>query len=491
MKQKTTLLLSLLLLVPIEALVAQDQIILITRRDAQIRPNVEQAVVDIANAIRIESEISNTEFFPDGVSCGNPEGYVSRFNELTANDIPDFDTKVEALIAAWGVGDLAFTDEWLIDLLQRFGYDVRVGDTPGWETLVGTDDQDSAIIRTWEFYDDMSPSEIADLEAAALIIIAPSAAAKFLSLCDGTDPCDARTQWNNITTPIISLRGRAYSWTQFGTPGWGYFYGFPANGFQTLTRFGDFCAPQQDWQPFPLVVSDPAFAGVPQNPTTFKYEIYRDDVSQVPWEGPTPLEDQARLRPEIIQQFSNNPNFSLGSAQQVLAPLPINWTSLRDGSPLSITTRFHYLTRWPADAVAFTPAENGNLNDDWPTDDTVGKIPRGPRVYFSATRNELPMLTEAGEQVLLNLVEEFTGQAPVLTIREPVNDVSTSIMPNGDVMLSFAVLDGATYAIEASGTGAEGSFTEIQTFTASGSTADIPITPNKDREFFLIFRTSD
>jgi len=324
----------------------------------------------------------------------NANDYVN----IEARDIPDFDSKVEARLADFGLQPTDPADKGFTDVLTAAGYTVvRSQSTRSVDPIFGTVTETHEFQPTVPITSDpqrmkMSEEQLAKLRTYDMIIMSPNTRAARYSWAGGTT-MELHAQWTSLTQPVLSMNAVLTTTNEFGSYGWGWTYGFTT----AVVAGADYDRRDTDprWVAFdylPTVVNDdPMLAGlVPQNG---KLDIY------LPYET-------NRLLPTVVRKFSNNENYLWNENVKVI--LEYDFPTFFVNSVGEIDTRDPVLSTYQANVQFF------NVGGVTPPERVL--TPAGPRVYFAAgmgvgDQGSLGFynLNENGTRLFLNIVEAYVG----------------------------------------------------------------------------------
>jgi len=323
------------------------------------------------------------------------------YENVAWEDIPqgERDARYNEIKSELGLSDDDPQDLNFTRALEAAGYTVhRSTSTREEDPITG------AITEDHEFWPDvgesreddewnLSQDQIDRLNAATLIIFSADTdhANYARGRTAGESDFSLRDQWNDITTPIISMNGKLTRTHEWDNWGWGFTYGFSGQ-YDTVSPID-----RENTEPRfvfpdlrPQVITDDAdfLAGVSQVDDQ-RVEMYNTDFFPE--------------LPSTSRKFDNNNNFGYPAHNNVVLELQI--PSFFNQEVGEITTRDPVMIEFQAGVPGFTPEEGV------PDPEEVG-TPAGPRLYFAAgsAGTALWNLSDDGAQVMLNAVEKYAGE---------------------------------------------------------------------------------
>ena len=407
------------------------------------------------------------------------------YESVIWRDIPvEFrNARLAEILADLGLAADDPADKGFTDFLEAQGFDVY----RSW-TERESDPITGAITVTHEFWGDigepfsatgdyrLSQDQIDRLEAADLVIMSPNTdAARYAwGGREGGNPSTVLIeQWNGLTVPIVSMNSPLIQTNEFGSWGWGWGYGFQGNfnalspinrGDQTPAELERFIF--IDLRPKVRRADSPLLAGLSPVDDD-RLALYKDYES-----FPT--------LPRTPRKFSNNDNYAYPANVRVVLELdePNFFTagleiSTRNPVLLDVAAgiRFFQPTGLPSERVG-TPAER--------------------RIYMAAGLGTTGLynLSATGEQVLMNVVTQFTQPAGVTTYTVTFDLGERGTRVGGGELTQTVAQGGAAFAPEVEAdegwtfTGWDAAFDNITTNTTinaqyeeavNGTWAGLPI----------------
>ncbi|MCD8481495.1 MAG: hypothetical protein LR015_01745 [Verrucomicrobia bacterium] len=269
------------------------------------------------------------------VAAGN---VANQFQVVPFDSIPDAEQLLEQRLAQLGLQADDPADKGFTDFLTSLGYNVRRSETtreidPFFQVEVVTHEFHGTVSSSISGSFKLSPEQVARLQEYDLIIMSRDTGTGFNYAWGGGSAMELHAQWTALTVPVISFSSSLIQTNEFGSFGWGWFYGF--NAAHTVGM------------PYDRHTATPRFVVPDLTPVVTNMNSLLDGVAVVEGRADIYIDgEQNPVLPNALRKFSNNANFAYPPNATVI--LSFDYPNFVHASAGNITTRNPILARFTA-----------------------------------------------------------------------------------------------------------------------------------------------